>query len=569
MAEYSRELIQGLPAKPAILLSDDSVRLYLLEAAFRREGKPNKNILMETGSLLHREYIANLLSRYPELKKETISPQKLPRVLPAEALVRYLYNLSRTHSIYYLHPSFGYYFEAFYLKPHGLVYELQPYPKDAIQPPLSTSEEIRQNQDFWEKIGKKSLAALPSLAKLDPDVAATSVNYSVALDFWGVDLQKTGHLKEANAAFAQAVRINPQNFIARINKEYNERLQKNDHRPIDSGDLVYKAINVYGGMVPILKYNGPVDEPDLNLVFGTLMADGHDLRQGAALFERRLQLLPGDVSAELDLAKVFVDSGLVDRATELVRRLRANPAASRWEVSRVEALAYYARNDFPTAEKLMLDALKEDPHDEKRIAILAEFYRVTAYTALRQANDASRQANEALRQKNDALRQKNEALRQNNMSEATRRFKMALSYLDQELQLLTPASSKATGPNTLTETLLKKSEVQMMLKSFEPAIATLNQVMDLQPGNSTALLNRAIAEVQLNQFQAAKDDYKGLRKLMPHQPYVADYGLAEIAARQQHTNEEIRCLKRYLDTAPDDSPEYQQVRQELRKVESQ
>jgi predicted Zn-dependent protease len=108
-----------------------------------------------------------------------------------------------------------------------------------------------------------------------------------------------------------------------------------------------------------------------------------------------------------------------------------------------------------------------------------------------------------------------------------------------------------------------------MLKSFEPAIATLNQVMDLQPGNSTALLNRAIAEVQLNQFQAAKDDYKGLRKLMPHQPYVADYGLAEIAARQQHTNEEIRCLKRYLDTAPDDSPEYQQVRQELRKVESQ
>ena len=540
LEDYSREAIQDLPAKPVIILGDDPARLYLLEAAFRREGKPNKNILIETGSLSYREYITYLVSRYPELKKETTPPEQLRHVLPADSLIKYLYNLSRTHSIYYLSPSFGYYFEAFYLKPHGLVYELQTYPKDTIEPPLPSSEEIKQNQDIWEKIGKKSLAALPSLAKLDPDAAAISVNYSVALDFWGVDLQKAGHLKEANAQFAEAARINPQNFIAKINREYNERLQKNDHRPIDTGDLIYKAINLYRGMVPILKFNGPVDEPDMDLVFGTLMADGHDLRQGAALFERRLQLLPGDASAELDLAKVFVDSGQIDRAMELIRKLRANPAASKWEVSRVEALAYYARNDFPSAERLMQDALKEDPHDERRIAILAEFYRVTAYTALRQTN----------------------------ASEATRRFNVALSYIDQELQLLTPSSQKLTGPNSVPDTLLRKAEVQMMLKSFAPAIATLNKIMELQPGNQTALLNRAIAEIQLNQFQAAKDDYKALRKLLPRQSYVADYGLAEIAARQKHPAEQIRFLKRYLDSAPDDLPEYQQVKQQLKKLES-
>ena len=554
LADYSREAIQDLPAKPVIILADDPVRLYLLEAAFRREGKPNNNILIETGSLPHREYIAYLVSRYAEIQKETISPGKMPRVLSADSLIKYLYGLSQKHSIYYLHPSFGYYFEAFYMKPHGLVYELQTYPKDALEPPLPTSQEIKENQDVWAKLEKKSLAPLPSLAKLDPDVAAICVNYSVALDLWGVDLQRAGQLKEANARFAQAVRLNPQNFIAKINREYNERLQKNDHRPIDSGDLIYKAVSLYRGLVPILKFNGPVDEPDMDLVFGTLMADGHDLRQGAALFERRLQLLPGDASAELDLAKVFVDAGRTDRAMELIRKLRANPAASKWEVSRVEALAYYAKNDFPTAEKLMQDALKEDPHDEKRVAILAEFYRVTAYTALREANDA--------------LRQKNQALSEKNVSEANRRFKIALSYIDQELQLLTPVSQKSTGPNSIPETLLRKAEVQMMLKSFQPAIATLNQMLELQPGNQTALLNRAIAEIQLNQFQAAKDDYKALRKLMPRQSYVADYGLAEIAARQKHPAEEIRCLKRYLNSAPDDQPEYQQVKQRLKKLES-
>jgi tetratricopeptide (TPR) repeat protein len=512
-----------------------------LEAEFRREGKPNKNILIETGSLPHKEYITYLLSRYPELKKETAALEKLHPVLPADSLIKYLYGLSRTHSIYYLSPSFGYYFEAFYLKPHGLVYELQPFSKDAPQPPLATSEAIKQNQDVWARLEKKPLAALPSLSKLDPDASTISDYYSVALDFWGVELQKAGHLKEANAAFTEAALINPQNFIAKINKTYNEHLQKNDRRPIDTGDLIYKAVNLYHGLVPILRFNGPVDEPDLDSEFGKFMANGHDLRQAAALFERRLQLLPGDDSAELDLAKIYVDSGQIDKAMEMIRKLRANPAASKWEIARVEALAYYAKNDFSSAERLMQDAFKEDPRDPRRIYILAEFYRVTAYAALREKNE----------------------------KEGNRRFTVALSCLDQELHLLSQLNEKNVGANSVPDALLKKAEVQMMLKSFQPAIATLSQILVLQQGNATALLNRAIAEIQLGQFQAAKDDYKMLRKLMPNQTYVVDYGLADIAARQKLPVEEIRSLKRFLSSAPEDAPEYQTARQRLRKLESQ
>ncbi|MGP8199817.1 MAG: tetratricopeptide repeat protein [Limisphaerales bacterium] len=541
LADYARELIQELPAKPAVILVDEPVRLYLLEAAFRREGKPNKNIMIDTASLPHREYIAYLLSRYPELKKETTPPEKLAHVLPTDSLIKYLYGLSRTHPLYYLSPSFGYYFEAFYLKPHGLVYEVQPFGKDVIEAPLPTSEEIRQNQAIWASLEKKALVSLPSLSKLDPDASAISDNYSVALDFWGVELQKDNHLKEANAAFTEAALVNTNNFIAKINKAYNERLQKGDHRPIETGDLIYKAVNLYRGLVPILRFNGPVDEPDLDSEFGMFMANNHDMRQAAALFERRLELLPGDASAELDLAKVFVDSGQIDKAMEMIRKLRSNPAASKWEVARVEALAYYAKNDFSSAERLMQDALKEDPRDPKRIAILAEFYRVTAYAALREKNE----------------------------KEANRRFTIALSYLEQELQILSQLSQKIVSPNTVPDTMMKKAEVQMMLKSFQAAIATLGQIMDLQQGNATAVLNRAIAEIQLGQFQAAKDDYKTLRKLLPNQTYVVDYGLAEIAARQKHPSEEIRSLKRYLSSAPDDAPEYQSARQRLRKLESQ
>ena len=59
-----------------------------------------------------------------------------------------------------------------------------------------------------------------------------------------------------------------------------------------------------------------------------------------------------------------------------------------------------------------------------------------------------------------------------------------------------------------------------------------------------------------------------MRKLLPRQPYVADFGLAEIAAREKNPAAEIRWLKRYLDFAPDDLPEYQQAKQRLRKLES-
>jgi tetratricopeptide (TPR) repeat protein len=303
LADYSAEMIRDLPAKPLIILSDDPTRLYLLDAAFKRAGKPNNNIMIETGSLPYREYISYLVSRYPELKKSTPDPALLPHVMGAELVIKYLYSLSLKYSIYYLQPSFGYYFEIFYLKPHGLVYELQTYPKQMVEQPLPSPQEIQENQGIWGTLDKTVLPGLPARAKLDPDTATLAINYSVAMDMWGVTLQKAGYLPEAKAQFTEAAKVDPQNFIAKINLEYNTRMQKKDYRPINVEDLLYKALVAYHGLINVLKFNGPADEPSVNLEFGQLMAEGHDFRQAAILFDRRLQLLPGDVSAELDLAK--------------------------------------------------------------------------------------------------------------------------------------------------------------------------------------------------------------------------------------------------------------------------
>ncbi len=239
------------------------------------------------------------------------------------------------------------------------------------------------------------------------------------------------------------------NFLAKINKLYNEHLQKGDRRPIDTGDFLYKALMRYHSLMPIMKYNGSVDEPDMDLQFGQIMAEGKDYRQAAIFFDRRLQLLPNDPAAQLDMTKTFVDWGLQDKALEWVKKLRANPAIKRWDISRVEALAYYNKNDYPTAERLMLNALAEDPKDINRVSVLAEFYRVTAEAAMRQNKEA----------------------------EGMRRFTNALTYINEELQFLLDAHN-APDSHDVLDVMLKKAEVQMLLKAYDASIATLTQIVE-------------------------------------------------------------------------------------------
>jgi tetratricopeptide (TPR) repeat protein len=539
LLDLSRESLRELPAKPSIVLTDDPLRGYLLQAEYAREGKVNKNIMLDTSCMQHREYFAYLVGHYPELKKLTVSTDKLPPIIPAVKVMEYLGGLSQVYPLCYLHPSFGYFFEIFYLRPLGLTYQMHLYPKAVMTPPNLTDAEIKTNEEILTRIVQGPLAQLQGQAKLNPDVNATCVDYSVALNWLGVEVQKAGHLPEANTLFADAIAANPQNFLARINKQYNERLQKGDHKAIDTGDYLYKALVAYHGLMPILKYNGTVDEPDLALRFGELMANGRDFRQSAILFDRRLQLLPGDAAAELDMTKTFVDWGLPDKALEWVRKLRANPTIKEWDVARLEALAYYNKNDYPMTEKLMIHALEEKPRDINRVTVLAEFYRKTGEVALQQNKEA----------------------------EAKRRFTNALNYINQEQQILLDEHN-APDSHDVMDVELKKAEVQMLLKNYADSLKTLDDIVEMQPKNATALLNRATVEVQLNQFDKAKDDFKRLRRFVPEQTYLSDFGMADVAAHEKDKPSEIHYLKKFLDSAPANSPEYLQVKKRLQKLQT-
>ena len=454
-------------------------------------------------------------------------------------MMKFVFLVTQNYPVYYLHPSFGYYFEFLYLKPHGLVYELEPKTNRIAAPPLPTEGEIKTIQAFWGKLENGPLHPLPELAKLDFDAEAVCVDCGVALDYWGTELQKANHLKEAHDQFAEAIRLNPNNFTAAINLEYNEHLQKGDARPIDSSDGLRRAYSFYRGLEPMLHNNGPVDEPFLNLQVGQAFAKGKNLGQAAVLFQRRLQLLPRDSEAQLAMAKTYADLHQPTKALELINELRKSSKVSPWELSRCEALAYMAAEEYAAAEKVLRDAIGADPNDENRVATLAEYYRARGF----------------------------EYSNEKKTNEAARAFSYALTNIDLQLRLLESDRHDTVPTFTVAEALFQKAEVEMALNSHAAAVATLTQVLQIQPKNATALYSRALSELQIKQYKAAKADYKDLGKLLLDRPYVAELGLAGVASAEGNKDEEIYHLKRCIKAAPEAGIEYQRATNRLERLQ--
>ena len=224
-------------------------------------------------------------------------------------LVQLISRLAQTNSIYYLHPSFGYYFEFFYPEPHGLVYKLTPYPTNHLVAPLPEKGLIAENEAFWAKADSEALLPLvaivappssdkePSLAQSlvekahlaresNHDAATVAGFYSRALDYWGVEMQKSGQLTNAAAHFERALELNPDNLVAQVNLECNKNLQAGRKSSVQVSKSVEDEFGKYRNWDQIIGENGPFDEPNFCYEQGRVFVRNNLYRQGAAQFER-------------------------------------------------------------------------------------------------------------------------------------------------------------------------------------------------------------------------------------------------------------------------------------------
>jgi len=548
LKEYAASLAQGLPPRGAVLFSDDSRRLLLLQLWLTQNGRSKDYLFVDSAGepnnkpLTYPDYHRYLKRQYGN-RWPVVVPESYNQPVDEGFLIQLARRLAATNSLCYLHPSFGYYFEFFYPEAHGLVYKLLPYPANSLLPPPPTKGVIAENDAFWASAGTgvlKTLSAVVApespgqrrgvidqlmkqarLAK-EPnhDASVLAGFYSRALDYWGAEMQKIGRLTNAAALFARALELNPDNLVAQINLGCNQNLRTGRESSVQVSKSVDDQFGKYRSWDQIVGENGPFDEPNFCFEQGRVLNNLH--HQAAQQFDRVKTLAPRNLIARIWLAQLYVVNHLPSQALQLVNEIRTHPefitvpATNRTEMLFVEASAHLASGDLKSAERVVQSALDKHPADADLLdAATRVFMNCESYSNALMTVDQEYAATRALMN-----------------SEC---YSNALMTIDQELKIST---------NNLTA-LVNKGIICIRLGAYEQAIPPLNRALELDPNNPYARWDRAIANLRCDQLDAAQRDYETLQKSFPTATWV-NYGLQEIAYRKKDTNAAIRYCQIYL-----------------------
>ena len=528
---FARRMAKNLPGN-AVVLSDNPLRLYLMQALEAVEGESAHRVYLATASLPSPRYHDFLRRRYSSDQNAFIHASSMDDTIDSLHLLGFLEQLRQTHPIYYLHSSFGYYFERFYPRQHGLVFELKPFPDGEFAPPKLEDQEIDENENFWREVPAAEFKRLMNRADTVQEAALLCSFYSSALNSWGVELQRNNHMKIAEDKFYEAWTLDPNNVIAQINGRYNVNVQKGEVTPLQSDDALIKQLNALGGLIRAISYFGPVDEPSACLVLAEVLKKGANLRQSAQAYARVTEMVPQDLGCRINFVQVLVDLHLADRATEELLKIKTGNkdqlAFYELELLNLESQILLLKNDFAAAENLMMEGLEQNLRNESWQRLVFQFYLNAAETA------KSRQP-----------------------AVVEDRYKKAIGVLDQLIEL-----------NPSPAYLLNKAVLLSQIGKRDLAIKVLDHLLNLEPANVSALMNRAIFKLQEGQFDAAKADYLALEKLKPAEIQKVYYGLAQVAEGTKDTAGAIKNYKAYIEVADPDTPEFLQVKTRLNELQS-
>jgi tetratricopeptide (TPR) repeat protein len=535
---------ENLPRAGGILLSDDLRRLFLTQASLARQGRAKDFLLLDTHSLEIPAYHKFLHAEFPQKWPDTVTAAEQTNGVTPLHLIRLLAALAKTNELYYLHPSFGYYFEEFYLEPHGLVYKLKTLPQDTLLPPPPDKNQTAENEAFWSRAETEAFAPIErAVAPPDPNAPQSLAEkiftrlhadreqnlnavvagtfYSRSLDFWGVEQQRAGDLEKAAAHFDTAQKLNPDNVVAKINLQFNQKLRDGQTVPVDLSGVTSDQFGKYRNWDNALNESGPFDEPSFCFAQGLIFANQSGLfRQSIALFERVHELAPDYLPASLHLAESYLVSRLPDRALDALREPLAQPekfsldAANSTQLNVLAAAAYFQKNDTARGTELLETEISLHPTNDDLLVTAAQAYMARGL------------------------------------------FTNALAVINRKLE------STPDDPTWL----FSKGYVSIQLKDYDTAISALTRVLSIQTNNPQALFNRAIANLDSDRLDAARADYETLRQTFTNSFQVA-YGLGEIAWRRHETNEAVENYKIYLANARTNTAEATNILQRLRELQ--
>ena len=546
LREFASLLGQGLPTTNTVLLSDDRRRGLLLQSAMAQRGLGQGMVFVDTASLQFPEYHRYLKRHYPR-QWPIIFPKNENRIIDSIPILQIVASLTLSNQVFYLHPSFGYYFERLYAEPHGLTYRLDLAPTNSLLVPRISPELLVTNKVFWAEAQRRSI--LPLLSAVGPSATGTNrtllervlaamhvkkeQNRDASLLAWtcsrslnasGVDFQKAGELQTAARQFELSQELNPDNVAAKINLDCNRNLRAGRKSDAAFPKFIQDAFGKFSDWEPVLTENGPFDEPRICYDQGILFMRNSLYRQAANLFDRVRFLEPENLATRVWLAQVSVMNRMADDALRVVQEIRAHPElvpiakTNEPAVMFVEASAYLVRDDTEGAQACVERSLGKYGEDAGLLATATKVYM------------------------------------------DFQRFSNAVPLLDRQLK------QKPDDPRLV----LNKGFALLQLDEFDRAIAAFNRSLQLETNltsevHETALLDRSIAYVRSGNLDDSQRDLELLEKAHP-EAYAVKYWLGEIFYRKSDTNAAIRCYQLYLSKAPTNTHEASIVNKRLKEL---
>jgi tetratricopeptide (TPR) repeat protein len=501
--------VESLPAGRGVMLSDQPQKLEVFQAALSQSRNRPDWLAVDTHSLPEVAYRAGLERRQPmgwltAENRHRLSPQEMTRLLE---------QIARTNRLFYLHPSYGFFFERFYLEPIGSIYEMNLRAKNPLEIPPLPGAVTDANEVFWTDAWQKKMAPLAATSNRRPTGRQEIVQqigfaheplyqdrllaewYSLSLDGWGVELQRQGRWNEARLRFEQALRLNPDNFSARISLACNTNHQSGGKLGLGGVDNVAGQLGNSQRLSLVMNNSGPFDEPIFCFLLGCAFQQIGQPLQAVEQFERTRMLAPGALAPEFALAELYTRLRFADQARPLINHLRdeaknlpPNSAVS-LDLAMLEASSWLSQTNITSANNAFQSVLQQHPDDAQIVNRV-----VGAYLAFGDFTNALQLVNAQLSKSPDDV----------------------------------------PGLNLQAAILIQTGNVAAALPVLDHVLALTNLPM--------ARLNRAIARLACQDFAAAESDYLELQRSGTETGLVC-YGLASIAEHRHDTNQAANYLR--------------------------
>jgi tetratricopeptide (TPR) repeat protein len=531
IGQFGEQAFQSLPPGTGAVLSDYPDRLLVFQAALARHGASDRWLAVNTSLLPTAEYRTRLEARLPMgwLSADTAHTLTPPQML------RLLEQIGRTNRLFYLHPSYGYFFEGFYLEPAGTTYQMKFRGQDLLAPAALPDAVVQTNEQFWTSLWNRKLARLAPTKSSVPWKKLAHCGllpaprdqeqlladwYSIGLQAWAVCLQKAGRWPEAQVRLHQALQLNTNNWSASISLACNTNLQAAKNLGLADVSKVAAELGNPDRVNVILNNDGPFDEPTMDFVLGSVFLDHGLTIQAAEQLERVRTLVPLAPAPQLALADIYNRLQMPDRSRALVnqvrREIRKSPPNSSidLDLALLESYSWLLQTNRDIARSVLAAVVKEHPDD----------------------------------------------------SSVTRRVLAAyLAFSDFTNAMLLVDGQLAQQPDDVAA-LNTKAVILIQSGSATDAIPVLNHILSLT-NDLTARMNRVMAHIATKDLATAQTDLQDL-ETNGIAPAIVNFGRALVAERGADTNSARRYLQLSLSNAPAGSPVTQQARALLHRLES-